>query len=153
MSNTDSQKEADQPAVKPRATASVIGFISGYSSAKRQGAILINRLSFPLLRQVLARDLERQKQVVMLDQLSEQQLSRSRAGHCLILLVMAPAGLWALLTLVRGVAAVVRFDVLFNNWLMTGIPLTIFVAARIYTSLNAYKLFSGELRARRAPNA
>lgn len=152
MSNTDSRKEDDRPAVK-RWGSSLLGFASGYSSMTRQAAILKNRLSFPLLRQVLAGEMESQNRLLMLDQLSEQQLSRSRAGHFLILLVMVPTGLWALLTLVRGVAAAVRFDVYLNNWLMTGIPLTIFIAIKIATSLKAYKLFSGELSARRSPNA
>jgi hypothetical protein len=162
MDSTENKNEAG-PLPEKRSAVKRLGvpflsYVSGYGSIKRQAAIMKHRMSFPMLhqarsRQAEAREVAAQKQLVMLDELSEQQLSRSRRGHLLILWVMIPAGIWALLTLARGLAALIRFDVYLNSWLMTGIPLTIFTVIKIATSLKAYRLFSGELRARRCANA
>ncbi|WP_339410207.1 hypothetical protein [Pseudomonas sp. EA_35y_Pfl2_R5] len=153
MSKIEPRKEAENTTAKASTTASVVGFFTGYSSMQRQAAILRNRLSFPLLRQVLAGELESQKSLVMLDQLSTQQLARSCIGHMLILLVTVPSGIWALLTLTLGVAAAVRFGVYLNTWLMTGIPLTIFTTVTAAKSFKAYRLFRAELIARRLTDA
>jgi len=129
-------------------TRKVLWFLSAGDSWKRQGAILGNRASFPLLRRVIGHELTQNRKTVLVADLSQQVLERSKIGHMIIMSVMTPALFWGLLTISKGLAAMIRFEVYFNPWLLTGIPLTIFAAAKLRTSYLSYKVITEDLRAR-----
>ncbi|CAM5368872.1 hypothetical protein SSTU70S_05726 [Stutzerimonas stutzeri] len=136
---------------KPRRfdrTRKAVRFVAAVDAWKRQFSILRHRLSFPLLRRVIQTERQRLREQVTLKNISIQDLERSKLGHGFLIVVMGACLLWAALNVIKGTAALVRFDVYMNTWLITGVPLAIFAGVRLRMSLLSYKLFSEELSRR-----
>lgn len=120
---------------------------------KRQIKIVAHRASFPLLRQFLRSELAQSRSMVMLSSIDNQTLMRSKIGHMILMIVMGACCFWSLITLTKGLAAAIRFDVLFNSWLISGVPLAIFTALRLRASYLSYKAIVQELAERAIPSS
>ncbi|MDH4602447.1 MULTISPECIES: hypothetical protein [Pseudomonas syringae group] len=131
-------------------TRRVARFVLAIDAWKRQAQILNGRLRFPLLRRVLSQEIRRRSEHILLSELEQQTLENSKLGHILILVVMVPCFLWALILITRGLAAAIKFDVVFNSWLITGIPFALFTGAKLFMSYLSYKAISNEILLRSA---
>ncbi|ENA26982.1 hypothetical protein HMPREF1487_09461 [Pseudomonas sp. HPB0071] len=129
-------------------TRKTFRFLLAIDAWKRQGQILAHRASFPLLRRVLAVERKNSRAIFQLDSIPINLLEKSKVGHLIIMAFMGPAFIWALITLTKGIAALVRYHVPFNTWLFYGVPLAIYTGFRLRSSFLAYNLFSEEISKR-----
>lgn len=129
-------------------TRKVVRFAVAFDAWKTQVTILGNRLTFPLLRRVLKADIERRRKYVAFTDISDHTLRVSVLSHAFLCLTMTMIFLWSLLTITKGMAALIRFDVYMNVWLFTGIPLAVLTGVRARASYVSYRVMKQELSAR-----
>lgn len=139
---------ANQPAKNKGRARKALRWVLAVEAWKKQFGHLKHRASFPLLRRVISIERQQATNFIQLAEIPTHVLERSQIGHIFILVVLTPTTLWAAYTLVKGVSAAVRFDVVFNEWLFQGIPLFIFAGMKCLTSNKTRKLFAAELEAR-----
>lgn len=148
-------QESDQPSPEPSKKRKFLGrtrrvtrFVLAVDAWKRQAQILNGRIRFPLLRRVLSQEIKRRSQHILLSEIDEKSLESSKIGHALILAIMIPCFIWALITITRGLAAAIKFDIIINSGLITGLPFAAFTGAKLTMSYLSYRAISGELRKR-----
>ncbi|TBU77184.1 hypothetical protein [Phytopseudomonas daroniae] len=152
MDSKNLREEEAQSQAQPKRfvkTRKIFRLIAGAEAWKRQGAILRHRLSAPLLRHVWQQERSRLSETVMLDTISMQDLERSKLSHGFLIVLMGACLLWAALNIIKGTAALVRFDVYLNVWLFSGIPLAFFAMVRLRLSHLSYSLINEEIINRR----
>lgn len=144
---------ASTDAEKPSRTKKIGRFLVwyvGWERLKKNAAIVGNRASMPLLRQVLrsTRAGYAPKPAVEVD---TDDLQRSIVGHAVILCVAIPALLWTLMNLGRGIAILFQYGrVVTNDYLLVSVPLTIYLGMRVLISAKSLSVFRNELSARDA---
>lgn len=152
MSSEQREKKEANAQGKPLGTLGR-GFrlVGGTTAWKRQAAIVGHRLSFPMFRHIWKRERERSQQTVFLRTVAERDLKRSKIAHGALAITMGICLGWALLNILKGTVAMVRFDVYYNVWLISGVPLALFSGVQLCTSLLTYRLMSEELICRGNP--
>lgn len=148
----DPNQRAAEPSAKMFAkTRKATRFLFAVNAWQSQVGILKHRLSFPFFRQVLANEVERRIKPVPYDSISDHTLKVSISSHLFLSIVMSGGLLWALISVAQGAAALIKYDVYFNSWLISGIPLTVLTGIRLRSSLLAYKLMKQEQSRRAQP--
>lgn len=141
MSMTDSEN-------KSRRSARVAGAAAVISGSRYIGwnlKFLKEQLSMPLLQKNIKGLYENAKypQQPTLSALTVPQLSRSIAAHRLLQIVFSLVLMYSMFMTARGVAAIVRFDVL-TQWLLAGPLLIVIAAAQIAISTKSIRAQRGE---------
>jgi len=142
------QKEGAAKRVKFQKTRKVARWLLAIDAWQRQLGHLKRRASFPLLRRVISIELNHSRNLIQLSDIETSVLERSLLSHCLMLIFVIPASLWAGYTTIKGLSAGIRFDVWLNAWLIQGIPVFVFCAMRALTSNKSRTLISAELALR-----
>lgn len=143
-----SSQQAGSEKVKLKKTRKVARWVLAIDAWQRQIGHLKHRASFPLLRRVIRAEKQQSSNLIQLAEIPTSVLERSLLSHCLILLFVVPAFLWAAYTTIKGFSAGIRFDLWFNAWLLQGIPLLVFCGMKVLTSNKSRKLILAELAAR-----
>lgn len=153
-----SEHPTDDAAVKPAKpflgrTRKALRWASGYDNYKKRAAFLKERASFPILRAVIRKEREANRQTFDLSTIPDNIVAKSILSHTLMLVIAIPALLWSLLTLTKGLALAFRYDMIFNNYLLFSVPLVITLGCRAHISLHARGLLKDEFNKRQRGHA
>ncbi|MFJ7794585.1 hypothetical protein [Pseudomonas sp. NPDC096950] len=141
--------DAEKPSRTKRFGRFLVWYV-GWERLKKNAAIVRNRASMPLLRQVLKSARSGYTPTPAAD-LETDVLARSVFGHGFILVVAIPALLWTLMNLGRGIALLVQYGRIgTNDYLLVSVPLTLYLGMRILISAKSLSVFRNELSSREA---
>jgi len=147
--NTPETEENRQDESNPRSPKagflSGVGKVTGVTYASRNIAHVKRRMTFPLLRTIIKNEALAQRTIISVENIDTEYLQRTAFWQRYLALFFAALGFWALLSVTRGLAAGIRFDLWLNNWLLMGVPLLVLTATRTYISYKVYRTCRREL--------
>jgi hypothetical protein len=143
-----SSQQAGSEKVKLKKTRKVARWVLAVDAWQRQIDTLKRRASFTLLRRVIRAEKNQSNKIIQLADIPTSDLERSLLSHCLILLFVVPASIWAAYTTIKGFSAGIRFDLWFNAWLLQGTPMLVFSVVKMLTSNKSRTLIQRELTLR-----
>lgn len=149
----NSSQQTGNKKVKLQKTRKLARWMLAVDAWQRQIGHLKHRASFPLMRRVIRMERQQASNLILLADIPTSVLERSLLSHCLILLFVIPALLWASYTTIKGFSAAIRFDLWFNAWLLQGVPLLVFCGMKVLTSNKSRKLILAELALRNHEHA
>lgn len=137
-----SDAQSHRPFDKTRKT---LYWLSAMESWKKSVSLVKQRAAFPMLRALVRR--ERANAASPLEGFAAEQLERAIRIHTLLLIALSPILLWSLVSLVKGLAALIRFQTI-TTWLLYSTPLFIFLAAKMLVSYQSRRAIADELKRR-----
>jgi hypothetical protein len=151
---TDSAAEPNRSEMPPAKlfpkTRKFVRFVSAADAWGRQISILKHRLTFPLLRRVLSKEVERRSTIILWEEISDATLETSIKSHRFVACVMGPICFYSVILITQGLAGVIKNGAYFNQGLMTGIPLVVLTAIRLRSAISYHQRMREELKLRQA---
>lgn len=123
-------------------TRKVLYWLSAVETWKRSARNVRHRASFPMLRALIHR--ERESVASPLEGYPSHQLEKSRLIHTILLVALSPMLLWSLVTLIKGVVVLIRFQSI-TTWLLYSVPLSIYLAVKLFVSYRSREAIGSEL--------
>lgn len=144
-------EQAGTQPTKGRSVALWASRITGFRYAKRNASMVANRAAFPLLRRIIRDEAAVQRSHIAVKDLNDKYLLMTVRWQLPLTIFFGLLSLWSLLVVTRGLAAGIRYDFWFNNWLIIGIPLLVLSLVRTLVSYKTYSICREErhLRQRR----
>ncbi|ALN21967.1 MULTISPECIES: hypothetical protein [Ectopseudomonas] len=125
-------------------TRKTVRFIAAVDTWKRRADDVKYRASFPLLRAAFRKQKRDATLRLSYDDYSDEQLSYAASLHARTILLLSPLLLWVLITLSKGLGALFRFGEV-TTWLLYSVPLVIFIACKLFVSVQSRRNINNEL--------
>lgn len=136
-----------------RAIGRAVNTITGASYYKRSAAFALERAKLPLLRRVISTEYHSQRFHVDLTTIKTIYIEKTLFWQRYLFIFYSIAGIYSLLSISRGLAAGLRYDMWGTSWLWIGLGLLAFSTARGAISYKVIKSCSSELKARKKGGA
>ncbi|NWD57209.1 hypothetical protein HX878_20995 [Pseudomonas veronii] len=132
------------PPKKKSKVVAVAKFVIATEAWKKHARMLKYRASFPLLREVVKNGTRANKVLIPTEVIDDVYIAKSIIGHRMIMWSSVASLCYFLTIFSKGLAVAIKFHSPLNMWLLSSVPLIIFVSFRIALSYKVLGAFLAE---------
>lgn len=138
------REDRKSPPAKKSKVVAVAKFVIATEAWKKHARMLKYRASFPLLREVVKNGTRANKVLIPTEIIDDLYIAKSIIGHRMILWTSVASLCYFLTIFSKGLAVAIKFQAPLNLWLLSSVPLIIFVSFRIALSRKVLGAFLAE---------